>query len=209
MRTTPTPRFAAAWLAGARATTRTPRGTSARPGPSAVRCRSLTTCTSRAGNGAASTSRVAARTAAVTSMRRAETPALSKVASSASGVPARATPSASTSQRRSDDVARTSDPRATAFRRSSTGRPSTTSPDDAELSKITASAVGWCSDPPPACVGKSGRAAATTIRTINAVRKIKRRRCRSFKRRALWRSASLRYRSGGNSASGGTRRSSK
>src|SRR5438876_5980734 len=34
-------------------------------------------------------------------------------------------------------------------------------------------------------------------------------RCRNFKRRAFWRSASLRYRSGGNSASGGTRRSSK
>src|SRR5439155_834049 len=48
-RTVPTPRFGAAWLGGARASTRTPRGTAARPEPSAVRCRSLTTCTSRAG----------------------------------------------------------------------------------------------------------------------------------------------------------------
>src|SRR6266513_2403489 len=209
IRTVPTPRFGAAWLGGARASTRTPRGTAARPEPSAVRCRSLTTCTSRAGSGSASTRRVAAPTAAVRSSRRAETPTLSTVASNASLVPARATPSASTSQRRSDAVARTSEPRAIAFRRSSTGRPSTTSPDDGELSRITARAVGSCSDPPLARVGKSGRAAASTSSTINAVRKSRSSRCRSFKRRAFWRSASLRYRSGGNSASGGTRRSSK
>src|SRR5205809_808082 len=98
-RTVPTPRFGAAWLGGARASTRTPRGTAARPDPSAVRCRSLTTCTSRAGSGSASTRRVAAPTAAVRSSRRAETPTLSTVASNASLVPARATPSASTSQR--------------------------------------------------------------------------------------------------------------
>src|SRR5947208_393511 len=147
-RTVPTPRFGAAWLGGARASTRTPRGTAARPDPSAVRCRSLTTCTSRAGSGSASTRRVAAPTAAVRSSRRAETPTLSTVASNASLVPARATPSASTSQRRSDAVARTNEPRTIAFRRSSTGRPSTTSPDDGELSRITARAVGSCSDPP-------------------------------------------------------------
>src|SRR5207245_2485026 len=50
-----TPPFATTWPGGASASTRTPRGTSARPGPKAVRCRSLTTSTSRPGRGSAST----------------------------------------------------------------------------------------------------------------------------------------------------------
>src|SRR5205823_2043286 len=54
-RTEPTPRFAGTSVGGASASTRTPRGTSARPDPSAVRWRSLITCTSRPSSGSAST----------------------------------------------------------------------------------------------------------------------------------------------------------
>ena len=140
-RTEPTPRFAGTSVGGASASTRTPRGTSARPDPSAVRWRSLITCTSRPSSGSASTRRAASRTAAVRSSRRGDTPALSSVASSASRVPARATPSASTNHRRSDAPAAASEARAAARSRSSMGRPSTTTPDDTELSRITTKAV--------------------------------------------------------------------
>src|SRR5437764_4779910 len=188
-RAAPTPRFAGTSEPGASASTRTPRATAAWPGPSAVRWRSLITCTSRPSSGSAFTRRAASRTAAVRSSRRGDTAALSTVANSASRVPARATPSARTSHTRSDAAAAAREPRAAARNRSSTGRPSATAPDDTELSRITTRAVRWCPAAPrsgAAGAGTSGRA-ARTISTISPVRSSRSRTCRSLRRRALCR----------------------
>jgi len=178
--------------AGASERTLTPPGTSARPVASALRWRSLNTCTSRPGKGSASTSRAARSTVWVRSSRRQSGVALSTPASRASRPPPRTTPSASSSHTRSAGDVRAIDARAVTRRRSSTGRPSTTAPDDGELSRITASAVGSCTPPPsPPLTGTSGRAAANTTATISAVRSTSSSRWRSLRRRALWRSASL------------------
>ncbi len=197
-RTAAMPRLGGTAPAAARAMMRTP-GVGRTVPVSAVRCRSLTTCTSLALSGSASTSVTARATAATRSSRRGSMPALSTAERSASGVPARATPSASTSQQRSAGARRPSTARAATLSRSSTGRPSTTAPADSELSSTTTSAVGaWTRPPPPACpppaprVDTRGRAAASTTATINAVRSSRRSRCRSRRRRALRRSASLR-----------------
>ncbi len=190
-----TPRFASAspLERGASARTRTPRGMSARPWPNVVRWRSLTTATSRPGKGSAFTSRVARATASVRSSRRQPGTTESTVASRPSREPARATPSDSISHKRSPVAARAIAARATRFRRSISGRPSTTAPEEGELSRMSASAVGSWAPPPTAPRDRtSGRAAAMTIRTIRAVRSNSRSRCRSLRRRALCRSASLR-----------------
>ncbi len=171
------PRFATA-RPGARASTRTPRGTSARPDATAVACISLSRCTSRPGDGWAFTRRAARSTACTRSSRCQPARVLSIVASSASRVPPRSTPSHNISHTRSADVVWRTEDCAAARSRSSMTPPSTTALDDGELSRMTTTAVGSCAPPLTPAFRRltRGRAAANTIATIKAVRRMSRRR---------------------------------
>ena len=127
---------------GASASTRTPLGTVARLDASAVRCPSLTTCTSLPTNGCAFTMREARSTARTRSSRSQPGCVLSIVTSSASRVPPRSTPSHNISHTRSADVVRARDERAATRNRSRTRPPSTIAPEDGELSRMMTAAVG-------------------------------------------------------------------
>src|SRR6266540_3421725 len=151
---------------------------SARPDATAVACISLSKCTSRPGDGWAFTRRAARSTACTRSSPCQPARVLSIVASSASRVPPRSTPSHNISHTRSADVVWRTEDCAAARSRSSMTPPSTTAPDDGELSRMTTTAVGSCAPPltPAPRRLTRGRAAANTIATIKAVRRMSRRR---------------------------------
>jgi hypothetical protein len=87
------------------------------------------------------------------------------------------------------------------------GSPFTTAPEEREWSRTTTTAEGACAS--PSAVGITGRAAASAIAAIKAVRRSNNKRFRSRSRR-LWRSsASTRYRIAGKTTVGGCRRWSR